>query len=340
MKTNIFTRQMTRLERVNLKAEEVNDNTLAYQTIGDFLSPDSQRRYIDTITAIRNLCPTLTAKRRNAYEVYKLKTQLPAGVVSGKVQNGMREQDIVERNDVACIDIDGQDNPALYDWEAVKQAVSKLPYVAYAGLSVSGLGIFALIPVADGMKHKEHFKALESDFANTTFTITQNKDMEPTVIRGIKLDPAPSNIASKRFVSYDPSPYINSCAEVYTKTYKPPTLILPRYMSSPHSGFTSYSTTGGSKFNVESFLNNHGIKYNVRERQGGLQYIVTCPWADLHSSSSSADTAIFVYPNGAVGFKCMHAHCADKQWRDYRVFYEPNAYAGRTPYRLTSPPRK
>ena len=245
-----------------------------------------------------------------------LKKSLPAGIISGVAVDGISEQNIVERNSVIAIDVDAKDNPALYDWQAVKAAVSNSPYVAYAGLSVSGLGIFVLFPIDDATKHKQHFDAIVSDFANTTFTIMQNEDTEPTILHGIRLDPAPSNIASKRFVSYDPLPYWNTEAHIYTKTYEPMKLYVRKY--------TSYNK--GKHFDVEAFLKAHGIAYNERNRHGGVQYIVTCPWANQHSSRNKAESAVFVYPDGKPGYKCMHGHCADKHWQQFREFYEPDAY--------------
>ena len=318
--TNIFQRRMTRLSRVVLSSEEQNDNNIMPQTIGDFLAPQRQYQYIAQIEAIRALCPTLEEKERNHDRIASLKKSLPAGIISGVTVDGISEQSIIERNNVIAIDIDAKDNPALYDWEAVKAAVSKSPCVAYAGLSVSGLGIFVLIPIDDATKHKQHFDAIVSDFANTTFTIMQNEDTEPTILHGIRLDPAPSNIASKRFVSYDPQPYWNTEAQIYTKTFEPIKLYVRKC--------TSYHR--GKQFDVEAFLNAHGIAYNERERHGGVQYIVTCPWANLHSSRSKADSAVFVDADGKPGYKCMHGHCADKHWQQFREFYEPDAYHRRS----------
>lgn len=319
--TNIFQRQMTWMRSVVLTSHEQNGNNIIPMPIGEFLAPERQAQYFSQIEAIRVLCPVLEDKERNHERIAALKKSLPAGIISGVAVDGIGEQNIVERNSVIAIDVDAKDNPALYDWQAVKAAVSKSPYVAYAGLSVSGLGIFVLIPIDDAKKHKQHFDAIVSDFANTTFTIMQNEDTEPTTLHGIRLDPAPSNIASKRFVSYDPQPYWNTDAQVYSKTIEPMKLYERKY--------TSYRGSG-NQFDVEAFLIAHNISYNVRERHGGLQYIVTCPWVELHSSRSKADSAVFVYPDGKPGFKCMHGHCTDKHWQEYREFYEPDAYRKRS----------
>jgi len=314
--TNIFNQQMTLLKRVSLTQEEMNSDNMATVSIGYFLNPQIQSYYRNTIQSIRLLCPNLDEKKRNKATVDALKKSLPAGIISGVTADGTSEENIIERNGVIAFDIDAQDNPAIYDWEAAKTVISQSPFVSYVGLSTSGLGVFGLIPVENAMKHKEHFDAICSDFANATFTIMQCQDSEPTILHGLNLDKAPSNIASKRFMSFDPNPYYNTSAQVYTKTVKPIKLITWDFMKHQNNG----------KFDIEAFFKEHHIDYNVRERRGGQQYIVSCPWAHLHSSRSRAESAVFVYPDGRLGYKCMHSHCSDKHWHQFREYYEPDAY--------------
>ena len=297
--TNIFTRHMSRLRRVSLQKNEIQDGILT-QTIGGFIDPQGQYRYAKQIMVIRSLCPTLEEKKRNEQRVKYLKASLPAGIVSAVVENGIGEDSVKERNGVACIDIDAKDNPAITDWEAFKQEIAKSPFVAYVGLSISGLGVFAMIPIADPEQHRQHYEAIVQDFKSVTFTFMQQGDTEPTTLNGVNLDEAPKNIASKRFVSYDPQPYINTAAQVYCKTYDP-----PRYQPSANRTYT-----GPHTWNLQEWLNKHNITYNMRERHGGIQYIVTCPWHHLHSSRSKAESAVFEYPDGKPGFKCLHNHCA------------------------------
>ena len=314
---NIFDRPMTLLTGVMLKANEKNGDNIKKTTIGDFVDPKRQYQYIEKIQRIRELCPNLDEKLLNKSVVDVMKKALPAGIISGVATDGIGEVNIVERNGVIAFDIDAGDNPSLYDWEAVKATISKSPFVAYTGLSISGLGIWGMIPVQDAMKHKEHFNAIVEDFAKTTFTVMQNQDTEPTVVQGIKLDLAPSNIASKRFISYDPHPYINRNAVIYTKKKEPVKLYDWNYTT---------NSTGGN-LDIEAFFKRHNISFTARARHGGTQYIVECPWIAEHSTSPSrADSAVFVYPDGTIGYKCLHAHCADRHWRHYREFYEPGCY--------------
>ena len=307
---------MSRLRRVTLQAEEYRDGIIT-QTIGDFVDPNVQYMYVQQIMAIRALCPTLEEKKRNERRVKYLKTSLPAGIISAVVENGIGADNVIQRNGVVCIDIDAQDNPAITDWQAFKLEVAKSRFVAYVGLSISGLGLFAMIPIADPEMHKQHYDAIAQDFRAATFTFLQSGEMEPTILKGVNIDPKTSNIASKRFVSFDPQPYINTEAQVYCKTYT----TLP-----PQPRYSLY--TGTKAFDLQGWLDLHGITYNVREKSGGTQYIVTCPWHELHSSRSKGESVIFQRDNGAIGYNCMHSHCEGKDWHAYRDFYEPRE--GRT----------
>ncbi len=316
---NIFKLPMTLISRVSLTAEEQSNDNIKPITIGQFLDPMWQYQYIGKIQQIRALCPNLEEKLRNKPRVDPLKISLPAGIMSGMAVDGIGEANIVQRNAVAQIDIDAKDHPEIHDWEAVKATLSQSPYIAYLGKSVTGLGVFGLIAVEDAMRHEEHYEAIIADFANTTFSIMQQGDSEPTILHGIKLDQSQKNIAAKRFVSYDPQPYWNTEAQVYTKVIEPIKLYEPRYLP-------NY----GGAFDIEKFFQAHNISYTSRLRQGGTQYIVTCPWSELHSSRSKAESAVFVNAAGVIGYKCMHAHCADKHWHQYREYYEPDAYQFQT----------
>ncbi len=306
MTANIFSRQMTMLANV---CEGGNTQVI---TIADFCNPARQYQYAQQITAIRAYCTNADMKERNREIVGRLKTSLPAGIVSC-VADGLGEANVRHRNGVIAIDIDQSKNPAIHDWEAVKRELAKSPYIAYCGLSVSGLGVWGLVPIADPLMHAEHFRALCKDFERQ-FTIMQEGDEEPTTLMGIHLDTAPSSIVSKRFVSYDPRPHINTSAKVYERTEKP---------EKPQQPQQTFFNATNKMFNVEKWLKSHGIPYNARYRQGGVQYIVRCPNAANHSSRSHAESAIFVRPDGRIGYDCKHDHCRHIDWHAYRLYYEP-----------------
>ena len=98
-------------------------------------------------------------------------------------------------------DIDLQDNQQLQNYEDMQMLISMIKNVAYCGLSVSGRGYWGLVPIHDPAKHMEHFEALKDDF----------------YFFGIKIDPAPSNVASPRYYSCDPNGYFNANATVYKR---------------------------------------------------------------------------------------------------------------------------
>ena len=63
----------------------------------------------------------------------------------------------------------------------------------------------------------------------------------------------------------------------------------------------------------------------------GTGLAVVCPWASEHSSDT-AQTATMVWDgDGAnvAGFKCLHAHCADRKLRDVMRMFSAHldAYA-------------
>lgn len=54
----------------------------------------------------------------------------------------------------------------------------------------------------------------------------------------------------------------------------------------------------------------------------GNAYGIICPWVDQHTTG---ETGTCVFANdGFPGFKCLHAHCADKQLKDYLATYSPD----------------
>ncbi|MFI3305102.1 MAG: BT4734/BF3469 family protein [Rikenellaceae bacterium] len=131
----------------------------------------------------------------------RLKCQLPAITPSG-LFSGRCAESLVEPTNLICIDIDGKDNPSISDLKELKSTLGKLPYVMYCGLSVSGNGVFCIIPYSDYRDHKLHFNALESEFREL----------------GIVVDSSCSDICRLRFYSCDRDPYVNIYADVYSKT--------------------------------------------------------------------------------------------------------------------------
>lgn len=65
------------------------------------------------------------------------------------------------------------------------------------------------------------------------------------------------------------------------------------------------------------------------QKDGGL--CIRCPWANSHSGEHRADSETVYFPMGTRGyhnggFKCMHAHCADRTFRDFVNWAKENGY--------------
>lgn len=83
----------------------------------------------------------------------------------------------------------------------------------------------------------------------------------------------------------------------------------------------------GERFDLESWLVAHGIEYRKKQDGGSTKYEVKeCPWKDTHSSNNPYSSALFQDAEGKITYTCAHSHCKDKQWKDFRLAYEPNAY--------------
>lgn len=81
------------------------------------------------------------------------------------------------------------------------------------------------------------------------------------------------------------------------------------------------------QFDLESWLNSHGVEYRKKQDGMSTKYeIKTCPWHETHSSNNPFSSALFQDTEGKITYTCAHSHCKDKQWKDFRLFYEPNAY--------------
>lgn len=81
------------------------------------------------------------------------------------------------------------------------------------------------------------------------------------------------------------------------------------------------------RFDLEQWLNTYGIEYRKKQDGSSTKYeIKTCPWHTTHSIDNPYSSAIYQDADGKVTYTCAHSHCSDKQWKDFRLFYEPNAY--------------
>jgi KaiC/GvpD/RAD55 family RecA-like ATPase len=81
---------------------------------------------------------------------------------------------------------------------------------------------------------------------------------------------------------------------------------------------------GKARFDVEAFFEKHNISVHSREEyKGGVRYILDeCPW-----DSSHKDAAVIQRSDGILCYHCFHNSCSQYGWKDFRQFYEPDAYS-------------
>lgn len=170
----------------------VTDNTGIRIPLGTFLFC---KEYKDDILRLRAV---FDKEKRNA-----LKRSLPQATISGVFSPTRAKNNLSQHSGLICVDIDAKDNPDILDWETLKQDLSVLPQIAYCALSVSGKGLFLVIPLRYPEKHLQQFRQLQIDFRKM----------------GIMIDSACSDITRLRCLSYDEHPIINENATLYEGVY-------------------------------------------------------------------------------------------------------------------------
>lgn len=160
--------------------------------------------------------------------------------------DGTTKDNVKQINPIICVDIDGQDNGYM-STDKMKEIVSKIPYVFYAQESASGRGIFCFVQVSDTNKFKGHFNALQEAFK----------------ANGLIIDEQCSDINRKRFVAYDPNPYINRNAVIYKdiiiQSIQPNTTTTPthRAITTWPSGWAHYTDRQKAEYIVNQCLTNN-----------------------------------------------------------------------------------
>lgn len=129
----------------------------------------------------------------------ELKKQLPAITPSGIFET-RRAIGLKKHSGLIALDFDDCDP------HAAKDRLKDIANVFYAGLSASGGGVWALIPLAYPEHHRRHFDALRADFKAL----------------GLIIDPACKDVCRLRFYSYDSDPIFNFDPVPYKKLSEPP----------------------------------------------------------------------------------------------------------------------
>ena len=231
----------------------VKTNTPQATTLGRWLQSCKeptglQQGYADTVTRLR---ATEDEAQQKA-----LKLSLPAVTVGAMLHS--RQKSLSDAEKIACItgftqvDIDMKDNPHLNDAAALRDAVARIAYVAFAGLSASGRGVWALVKVAEPENIGAHFEQLCRDFGAYSIKLDRSKGRNPTDLR---------------IYSYDPDAVIKERFAVYARKFTPterhkpsrPLRYDPLPVASIFKGAETFATKKAGAFTVRQGNRHHYI---------------------------------------------------------------------------------
>lgn len=157
------------------------------------LTTDRYRKQVDVIRSLSDA--DMRAKK---------KKQLPGFTPSGCFSE-RKAKGLIHHSGYICLDVDAKDNLHITDWKRfIHDVGQKYPFIAYAGLSVSGRGAFLIVPIKHTERHTQHFDALV-------------KELTPDVI----VDKSGRDVSRYRFMSFNADPFINPDADTYDKFIEP-----------------------------------------------------------------------------------------------------------------------
>jgi hypothetical protein len=96
---------------------------------------------------------------------------------------------------------------------------------------------------------------------------------------------------------------------------------IARFLPQPES---NHSVNGGARFNLEDFIEHHGIAVkDIKSWVSGIRKFTLehCVFDDTHRGTSAV---ILQFPSGAQDYRCLHNTCVDRRWPQVREKYEPN----------------
>jgi hypothetical protein len=140
-----------------------------------------------TVEEIRN---TLDKEKAN-----KIKLNLPSVCFSGKFGADRTDVQLVKHSGYIVLDFDN-----IFELREKQTEIISNPFIYACWVSPSGNGLKALVKIASGSKHREHFQALQEVFP--------------------EIDRSGINVSRVCYESYDTEIYINETAEVFKKTKK------------------------------------------------------------------------------------------------------------------------
>ncbi|ABF42752.1 primase P4-like protein [Candidatus Koribacter versatilis Ellin345] len=72
------------------------------------------------------------------------------------------------------------------------------------------------------------------------------------------------------------------------------------------------------------FLDYYGVSVRSKPRsvRDGFRVEIECPWAEEHSGETRRDTTVSFIEGVGNGFHCLHSHCTERHWREFRTELE------------------
>jgi hypothetical protein len=141
----------------------------------------------ELVTEIRN---TLDKEKAN-----KIKLNLPSVCFSGKFGADRKDDQLIEHSGFIVLDFDD-----ISDLRDKQTEIISNDFVYACWVSPSGNGLKALVKIADGSKHREHFQSLQEVFP--------------------EIDRSGINVSRVCYESFDTDIYINEKATVFAKAKK------------------------------------------------------------------------------------------------------------------------
>lgn len=156
----------------------------------DWLQSKEHQKEIEKLRTITN------KEERN-----KIKAMLPCITPSGLFSE-RKVDGLIVHSGYICLDIDAKENPAVSNFNELKAEIKNIVNIAYCGLSVSGNGLFCILPIKHPEKHKQHFEALKMCFESLNIII----------------DKSCADVSRLRGCTYDDHPYFNTDAIEFDRT--------------------------------------------------------------------------------------------------------------------------
>lgn len=144
----------------------------------------------------------------------KHKEKIPCVTISATFKDVRKLDNINNKNNLICLDIDPKDNPVI-DLNAAKELFKSHPSTLYCGRSVSNKGLYVIMLLNKKIKLKKAFKYFQ----------------ETLLKKGIIIDNSCKDYTRLRFFSIDKKAYYNTEAKPLNIVKK--TKITPRKSNQP-----------------------------------------------------------------------------------------------------------